>query len=352
MVPDYFSIITDDHDPDSGDYSLDRTRRARADPAAEAVRTLFPRVTDAQRRLSTMTYRSADNPHLLARAPHSCVRIDCLDGEGLRADCEGDCVQFHWRQLLGPLPPDLNAHSRSQRYWIDPGDGSAYWDTPQDAPSFILREGYEFATPDLSVNAPGKAALGRRTCVDILHHLTTQETLPPHELSIYQAALRQDLDAPSRDPAQWPRHGWLFGPHSNDFTWNLEPANRDVETYLATALHRRHEATLDLVSLYVQANYLWRVLTSACDIADHPDQDLSYWLETDRPGARSRQQLVEDVENEVFANHPLLESLLHAFPAREGDGPLSFRTWLRGFGPDETIRWRAAAGKSARARRR
>ena len=111
-----------------------------------------------------------------------------------------------------------------------------------------------------------------------------------------------------------------------------------MKTYLATALYRRLEVTLDLVDLYVHANYLWRALTNACEVADHPDEDLSYWSETSRPGARSRQQLVEDVESEVLARHPYLESLLHAFPAREGDGPLSFRTWLRGFGPDETIR--------------
>ncbi len=138
MDPDYHSIITDDHDPDSDDYSLDRTRRVRADPAAEAARTLFPPVPDAQRRLLTMTFRSADNSHFLARALHSCVRIDSPAGGGLRADCESDCVQPDWRQILGLLPPDLDAHSRSQYYWIDPGDGSAYWDTPQDAPSFIL----------------------------------------------------------------------------------------------------------------------------------------------------------------------------------------------------------------------
>jgi hypothetical protein len=84
MDPDYHGI-TDDHDPDSGDNSLDITidmaRRARADPAAEVIRTLFPHLTEAQRRLSIMTFRSADDSHLLVRALYFCVRIDSPDGE-------------------------------------------------------------------------------------------------------------------------------------------------------------------------------------------------------------------------------------------------------------------------------
>ncbi len=64
-----------------------------------------------------------------------------------------------------------------------------------------LQDGYEFDTPGNLAHAPGKAALGRRTCTDILHHLTTHDTLPPREFSIYRSTLLQDFADPSAGPS-------------------------------------------------------------------------------------------------------------------------------------------------------
>lgn len=109
-----------------------------------------------------------------------------------------------------------------------------------------------------------------------------------------------------------------------------------MDAYLATNLLRRREATRELEILFDDANYMWEILTCASKIADHPDQELSYWRGWD---GHDRQRQVE-LPAEAGTGSPLRRFILGQpppTPARDSDRPLLLRAWIRSLGPAENF---------------
>jgi hypothetical protein len=194
----------------------------------------------------------------------------------------------------------------------------------------VVTRSHGFEAPH---HAPGKAELGRRTNRDIHDSVIGNNTLPQHELPVYEHALFDTLQCgpsaedPSRRP---PLQSWNYDPCSVDGSWNLGESQRRIEAWITAGRTRRAKAAgvfedmlFDVMDLYRPFQFASE-LVHALDNGTHRRDAQSFMSPYGEP------EHFAQASRSIALRRRLMSTLVADSPVRlPGQDPAVFREWVR-----------------------